>query len=99
MTADWKWYGEMKVTTDVVFVGAWRLPHENKAALVFVNVGDESVSADFTFDGRGLGMQGEKVILTKISGDRRDPPEGAPITFTHRLEFPAKTAWAWEISE
>lgn len=99
VTADWKWYGEMNVTTDVVFVGAWRLPHENKAALVFVNVGDEPVSADFTFDGRGLGMQGEKVILTKISGDRRDPPEGAPITFTYRLEFPAKRAWAWEISE
>ena len=99
VTADWQWYGEMHVTNDAVLAGAWQLPGENKAALVFANVTDEPVSADFTFDGRTLGLEGDEVTLTRISGEERAPPDTAPITFTRRLEFPARTAWAWEIAE
>jgi hypothetical protein len=99
VTADWQWYGETIVTTDAVLAGAWRLPHENKAALVFANVTDKPVSADFTFDGRKFGFEGNEVQLTRISGEDRGKPSAAPVTFTRRLEFPARTAWAWEFSE
>ena len=99
VTADWQWYGEMHVTTDAVLAGAWRLPHENKVALIFANVTDETVSADFTFDGGKFGFEGKEVQLTKISGEKRESPSSAPISFTRGLEFPARTAWAWEISE
>ena len=98
VTADWQWYGEMNVTNHAVFAGAWRLPRENKAALIFVNVSDEGVTADFRFDSRALGVEGGRIALAKISGENRESPVTAPPSFTRRLEFPARTAWAWEIS-
>ena len=98
VTADWQWYGEMNVTHHAVFAGAWRLPRENKAALIFVNVSDEGVTADFRFDSRALGVEGGRIALAKISGENRESPVTAPPSFTRRLEFPARTAWAWEIS-
>ena len=47
VTADWQWSGVWPVTTDAVLTGAWELPAERRLAMIFVNVSDKPVEAEF----------------------------------------------------
>ena len=95
--ADWQWSGEWWVSTDAVLTGAWRLPKENKLVVMFVNVGDEPVSAQFHFDGGQYGIDGEQVSVTTINQEETYETFVAPNTFRRELKFPPRTAYAWEV--
>ncbi len=96
--ADWQWKDEWWVTTDAVMTGAWRLPQENRLALLFVNVGDSPVSARFHFEGRRYGVDGEQVRVTVIDEAETLETFVAPNAFHRELTLPPRTAYVWEVS-
>lgn len=100
VTDDWEWAGQKNwmVTTDAVLTGAWRQPQDGKLAIIFVNVSDEPVSAEYAFDAASSGFNSDKVKLTRITADGPGETTESPATFTRKLDFPARTAWAWEIT-
>ena len=98
--ADWQWSGEWWVTTDAVLTGAWRLPGEGKLALLFVNVSDETVTADFKFDGQAYGLASSKLRLGVIRGGEDAKKAGeTPLRFERTITFEPRDAFAWELSE
>lgn len=78
--------------------GAWRLPGENKLALMFVNVGDEPVSAQFHFHGRQYGIDDQQVSVTTINQEETHETFVAANAFCRELKFPPRTAYAWEVT-
>jgi len=98
VTADWQWSGEWPVTTEAVMAGAWVLPSEKRVALLFVNVGDEPVSAAFDFDAALYGLEAEKLRVVKRTAEGEAESFTTPPSFHRDLTFPPRTAWAWEIS-
>ncbi len=95
--ADWEWRENWWVTTDAVMTGAWRLPTENRLVLMFVNVSDSPVSAQFHFDGRQFGVEGEQVRVTVIDQEDTLDTFVAPYAFHRELRLPPCTAYAWEV--
>ncbi|MFQ6041538.1 MAG: DUF6259 domain-containing protein [Candidatus Poribacteria bacterium] len=95
--ADWQWTGEWWVTTDSVLTGAWRLPQENKLVLMFVNVSDEVVSAQFHFDGRQYGIDSEQISINTITQKGTGGIFVEHSVFQRELNFGPRTAWAWEV--
>lgn len=98
VTADWQWHGHWPVTTSALLTGAWRQPKEGRLVLLFVNVSDEPLSATFAFDAARYGLSGQAVCVTKLTADSAGEAFTAPASFQRELTFPAKTAWAWEIT-
>jgi hypothetical protein len=98
VTADWQWRGVWPVTTDAVLTGSWRLPSEDRAILLFVNVSEEPVTARFDFDAATYGLPRSKLTIHKISADGAEPESGIPVTFGKEVTFPPKAAWAWEFA-
>ena len=104
--ADWQWSGPWWVTTDAVLTGAWRLPREDKLVLLFVNVGDQPVTATLRFDASHYGLSSGKLRAVRVapSGSAGPPQfeqsaaEPPPARFERTLSFPARTAWGWEIT-
>ncbi len=92
VTADWQWSGVWPVTTDAVLTGAWRLPAENRVVLMFVNVSDKPVAANFAFVGATYGLPSGPLTVRKITAEGEEKSE-----LSRELSFPAKSAWAWEI--
>jgi len=95
--ADWQWSGEWWVTIDAVLTGVWRSLTENKLVLICVNVGDESVCGQFDFDGRQYGINAEQVHVTVITPQGTDETFVLSNPFQQEINFPLRTAWAWEI--
>lgn len=95
--ADWQWRENWWVTTDAVLAGAWRLPAEDKLALMFVNVSDSPVSARFHFDGRQYGVESEQVYVTLIDQEGILETFVAPAAFDRELSFPPQSAVVWEV--
>jgi hypothetical protein len=92
VTADWQWSGVWPVTTDAVLTGAWRLPAENRAVLMFVNVSEEAVTARFEFDGAKYGFPGGELTVRKVTAEGVEEVETSM-----ELTLAPKSAWAWEI--
>lgn len=95
--ADWQWAGEWWVETDAVLTGAWKLPQESKLVLLFVNVGDQPITATFVFDGRSYGLKGKKLQVTEVIEHGQRATENLPLTFRKTICFPAKIAFALEV--
>lgn len=95
--ADWQWRENWWVTTDAVMTGAWRLPTENKLVLMFVNVSDSPVSAQFHFDGRQYGVESQQVRVTILDQESTLDTFVAPNAFDRELGLPPRSAVAWEI--
>ncbi len=95
--ADWQWRENWWVTTDAVMTGAWRLPTENKLVLMFVNVSDSPVSAQFHFDGRQYGVESQQVRVTILDQESTLDTFVAPNAFDRELKLPPGTAYAWEV--
>jgi len=104
VTADWQWSGEWPVTTDAVMTGAWTLPAEKRLVLLFVNVGDEPVSARLDLDAREYGLPDSQVRVHKMTAEAvvstEDTAEAftTPPAFQGELTFPPRTGWAWEFT-
>jgi hypothetical protein len=78
--------------------GAWQQPHEGRLVLLFVNVSDQPLTAQYAFDAARYGLAKKDVRVTRLTADGPGETFTAPATFQRELTFPAKTAWAWEIT-
>ncbi len=92
VTADWQWSGVWPVTTDAVMAGAWRLPKENRVVLIFVNVSDDPVHAQFKFDPAEYGLDGNKLKVRKLT-----PHGEKPAVLAEEWTFRPREVQAWEI--
>jgi len=97
--ADWQWSGEWWVTTDAVLTGAWRLPGEERALVLFVNVGDQPVQAAWQCDPRAHGLE-DRLCRLAISRDGQPGVDAARFSggFSQTIEFPPQSIQAWELS-
>ena len=95
--ADWQWSGKWPVTTDAVLTGAWRLPRENKLVLLFVNVGDEPISAKFHFDGKAYGFSHDHLSMTRRTAGDVGEKTTVMCNFEQAIAFPARTPFVWEL--
>ncbi len=98
VTADWQWSGKWPVTTDALMTGAWLLPKEKRLLLLFVNVSDTPLTAHLKLDTQTYGMPDGKIQLRKSTAESTDDTLTASSTFQRELTFPARTAWAWEVT-
>lgn len=98
VTADWQWSGVWPVTTRAVLTGAWRLPRENRAVLLFVNASDAPVTARLDFAAEAVGLPNAELSIRRITADAAEPAFASPPAFSKELEFPPKSAWAWEMT-
>ena len=97
LTADWQWSGEWPVTTDAVMTGAWALSNENRLVLLFVNVGEEPVSAELDFDAGLYGLRAEKLRVVNLTAENEEESFTTPPSLRRELTFPPRTAWAWDV--
>ena len=97
VTADWQWSGEWPATTDAVMTGAWSLPNEKRLVLLFVNVGDEPVSARLDFNAPTYGLEEGELHVAKLTAQGSEESFTVPPAFGRELTFPPRTAWAWEM--
>ncbi len=95
--ADWQWGGTAWVATDAVLTGAWRRPAEKRLALIFVNVGDQPLSARIAYDAKPYGFQGGELKLTKITPQGPGESGPTPPVLEREAAFPPRSAWAWEL--
>jgi hypothetical protein len=97
VTADWQWQKVTPVTTSAVLSGAWRVPRENRLVLIFVNVSDQALSARLAYDTRACGFAGRTKAVRVTAEGPGDAVE-MDLHDSRQLEFPPRTAWAWEIT-
>ncbi len=90
--ADWQWQGEKWVEEDALLAGAWTLPAEKRAVLVFANTGDAPVTAKVVFDATEWGLA-KAPQFTPVT------PEGAAVAPGEdgQAVFPPRSAAAWEL--
>jgi hypothetical protein len=96
--ADWQWSGEWWVSTDAVLTGAWQLPKEKRMVLLFVNVSDESVSAQVQFKAAANGIRATKLRAQRTTADGNKADwQTWPASFDRSITFPPRQAEAWEL--
>ncbi len=99
VTADWKWYGECRVTTDAVLTGAWVIRGEHRMVMLFANVSDAEVRALLHFDRRDHDIDFDNAQLTVHFPDEVDAPaETVGARFHRTVTFAPQTAVAWELT-
>jgi hypothetical protein len=98
LRADWQWSGEWWVTTDAVLTGAWQLPKEKRMVLLFVNVGDKSVSGQVHFDASANGIRARVLQAQRSTSNGTQTEWGKwPAVFDRAASFPPRQAEAWEL--
>jgi hypothetical protein len=81
--SDWAWFGETWITTDAVLTGAWRLPSERSAVLLYVNVSDQPVAVRTRVRPADLGAPARGVRWSRLTDpDGEAQPSEAPAAFT-----------------
>jgi len=96
--ADWQWSGEWWVSTPAVLTGAWQIPAEKRLLLLFVNVGDEPVTATLRFSGKTYGISAAHLRAgTAPSAAKPSELAALPGSFERPLDFPPRLAQAWEL--
>lgn len=96
--ADWQWSGQWWVTTDSVLTGVWRLPKERRLVLMFVNVSDQNVSAQFHFDAKAYGIRARKIKAQRTTDAGSTTVEHWATVSDRSMVFPPRHAEAWELS-
>jgi hypothetical protein len=97
VTADWQWSGEWPITTDAIMTGAWQVPKEGKTVLLFANVSDSPFAAHLDWDGQDYDLPAEAAV-TMLTPDGTKTPLDAQATDRRRIELPARSVLAWEIT-
>lgn len=97
VTADWNFQGVWNVTTPAAMAGGWELPDENRAVLLFVNVGDKAIETAVAIDAAAYGVAGERVRVTAFTSDGETDAHLVPGRFRRVIALPPRTAVAWEI--
>ena len=98
VTADWQWSGQWPVTTSALMAGAWCLPNQRRAVLIFVNVGDEPLSARLDVDLADYGMPDSSFRVAKITPTTEESLSITGADLQREHIFPPRTAWAWELT-
>jgi hypothetical protein len=97
--ADWGWGGgNWWVQTEVLLTGAWRLPRQNRVALVFVNVSDKPVAAKLPLDATHYGLSAANVQVKVVGADGPIETFTEPSRFQRELALPPLAARAWELT-
>jgi len=97
--ADWGWAGgNWWITTGALVSGAWRLPQDHRAILVFVNVGDQPVATSVPVDAAEYGLMTPKVRVAEIGADGPVGQHMEERRFEMRLSVPPRTALAFELT-
>jgi hypothetical protein len=96
--ADWQWDNPGWVTTDAVLAGAYALPKEHRCTLLFANVSDQPVTAKVIFDAAAAGLSGGEIKATKITAEGPGETFTSPARIEREVTFPAKSAFAWELT-
>jgi len=96
--ADWQWSGEWWVTTDAVLTGVWRIPAEDRALVLFVNVSDQPVQAAWRCDPAAYGLD-DRSWRRRISRDGGAAAAGGRYSgaLAEQIEFPPQSVQAWEL--
>jgi len=98
LRADWQWSGEWWVTTDAVLTGAWRIPGEKRAVLLFANPGDQPVTATLQIKPGSYGLApGIARLKTTRDGIPSQSISETAIPIEQHVEFPAQSVIAWEL--
>jgi hypothetical protein len=97
VTADWQWSGEWPVTIAAIQTGAWRIPHENRLALVFVNVDKKPHAATFDLDLIDYGLSGEHFAVEMVGPDTPDATWQTGRRLKQTVEFQPDRPFALEI--
>ena len=97
--ADWRWRKEWWVTTDAAMAGAWYLPEEGKAVLLFVNVSDQPVDTSLDLDAGPYGVAGDQVRVTTIAPEGEGGSIVLPRVSRPELNLQPHTAMAWELAQ
>lgn len=98
LKADWQWSGEWWVTTDAVLTGAWTLPRERRTVLLFVNAGDEPVTAVVQDDRHSWRIR-ERALPKRLDfAGQVDPAQKADtgLRLGKAFTFPPRQVRAWE---
>ncbi len=98
VTADWQWRGEWPITTDAIMAGAWRLRDENKIALFFVNVSDDSFSIQFQFDSEEYDLGGGILRATKVTASGEQGSFAINLAGKNKVDFSPRSVFAWEVA-
>jgi hypothetical protein len=70
ITADWHFSGHPTiVTTDIVRTGAWWIPSQKTAILLFANFSDQLIENRLEFDVTELGFNPAKIKITRYNAD------------------------------
>jgi len=96
--ADWQWSGPTWITTDAVLIGAWRLPKENRLAVLAVNMGDQAAKAKLAIDTGAYGLAGQRLRVTDISPQGAGTSAEVSRIWQSEIQFLPGKAMAWEFS-
>jgi hypothetical protein len=94
ITADWHFMGPTIVTTDIVRTGAWTIPLQKAAILLFANFSDQSIENRLEFDVTEIGFNPEKIKVTRYNAD--GTTINLPV-FPDTLKFTAEDAFVLKI--
>lgn len=98
VTADWQWSGVWPVTTPALMTGAWHLPSEQRAVLLFANVSDEALTATVQCNLREAGLTTSSLSRRKWTPQNGpEMPTAVRPVLRETVTFPPRSAWAWEI--
>ena len=95
--ADWKWSGEWWVTTSAVLTGAWRLPQEGRAVVIFANVSDAPVTAEIQLNPEDYGLTRPNMIVDSVRGEGVTSLEPVPVGGRQPVTLPPASVAAWEL--
>ena len=98
VTADWQWHGTWPITTDAVMTGAWRIPGEQKALLLFANVSDSDFASELEFQPLDYTLLGNLFTVTTIAPDGTKSEPQIQGTVMSRVYLPPRSLLAWEIA-
>ena len=97
-TENWAWGGskDWYVTTDSVLCGAWAMPGRGKLVLLFVNVSEEAIFAEYDFGASDYSLSGESLVRRRITANDRGDDDVVRSDFAEKIRFEPLTPWAWE---
>lgn len=96
--ADWQWSGHWWVTNNAVLTGAWQLPKEKRMVLFFVNVSDESVSAQAQFNAAANGIRAHQFRAQRRTADgSKTDWDNWPASFDRSMALPPRRTEVWEL--
>jgi hypothetical protein len=94
ITADWRFYSDSIVTANVIQTGAWRIPAQKSAILLFANSSKHEVVNRLEVDLEELGFNPAKITVVRYN------PDGTEIKLPklpESLQFNAEEVFVLEI--